>query len=759
MSWTPLDIEDRLLRKTPAIMLIIGIFLGTYLTFLLYSNYKTQQALNSSALESAQLNFEKYVGDIEYFFSERKHDLLYLTNSTEINGYFINKSLGMSEAYGLKLNAYLVKSMLKTNVESKAIQEKHIYTGFTLFDANGKILVETQNEKKASASYKSFITPSASLDDVDIQVVNGDDGYQVILRNHCYLKGKIAGELVAFLNFDTFATYFLKSLAPIDDSNLAIVNSNGNEKTIIFTNRELLVDEKLLTKGDILEYDTLANLPERLSNVSRTPLLAVQKKISHTPFKLVFIVELEKLIKQSIAWQIVTGAAGLIIIFLFSFFIIFQFRIKNKILHSNVVKIEKQQAALENKNAQLQKEIADKKEAEREKRKIEHRLHQAKKMEGVGQLAAGIAHDLNNILSGIVSLPQLLMMQLPEGSPLKPYLMTIEKSGNHAAMIVKDMLTLSKGALEMEDIVNLGDVVDEFLKSPERQKLSDTHPGVRLKTNIDKNIHNIKGSSIHLLKLLMNIVNNGADAIKEEGQIEISLQNISINSKKELFKDVQPGEYVHLSVRDTGIGILKKDLKRMFEPFYSSKTLGRKGSGLGMVIVWNTVKEHDGSIFIESEVEKGTTIHVCFPKTEEQISYHIPDSKITPISGNGESILIVDDTQVQLDIARAILESLNYSVTTVNNGVEAVERYASKQFDLILLDMMMEPGISGLETTKRILSKFPDAQIIIASGYSESGMVRNSIALGARQFIQKPYSVNSLSSTIHEILSTEAVKH
>lgn len=401
---------------------------------------------------------------------------------------------------------------------------------------------------------------------------------------------------------------------------------------------------------------------------------------------------------------------------------------------------------------ELQREIKERHEAELKQQAAEHKLRQAQKMEGIGQLAAGVAHDLNNILSGLVSLPQLLLMQLPAHSPLRPSLETIRKSGDHAAQIVQDMLTLSKGGVAAEEVVNLSEILREFVQSPECLRLRDTHPGIVIDTKIDDQIFNIKGSHVHLLKLVMNLVNNGADAIHGKGSITIILKNFYTDHPPKHNDRLPPGEYVYLAISDTGSGISPDDLKRVFEPFYSKKKMGRKGTGLGMVIVQNTVKDHDGYIFIESEPGSGTTVNLYFPITREEPNIRVKAVDKKHIIGNGETILVVDDTETQRDIARMVLEDLNYSVCTASSGEQAIEFLKRQEVDLILLDMMM-PGISGLETTKQILEINPKLQILLASGYSESGMVRESLKLGARQFIQKPYTIEDLGSRVSNLLN------
>lgn len=746
--------EDSFLRKTPAIILITGIFLGCYLTFLLYINFKNREELNNSLLERVQLNFDNQVGSIEYFFSERKHDLLFIANSKELTAYFTNKSLGMSEAYGLKLSVYLVEKMLRKNLSGKTIKGMQIYEGFVLYDRNGQVLIDTDKANNTSlAGLAQLSSFPEQIDDVVTEPIKENGNYHIVLRVPCMSKGKRAGEVVAFLNIDTFTVYFLDSLKGIENSAHAITHKSVNDKTLILQSDNLAFYIGSEKYSELTTAEKLAEITQRNNPHGASRFIAFQKKISETPFDLISLFDKKQLFRHTMFWQIFAGMVGLIIVLLSALFILAQFRVKNKILQVNLLKIVKQQADLAEKNIQLKNEMEERKKAERQKRKIEDRLQQAKKMEGVGQLAAGIAHDLNNILSGIVSLPQLLLLKMPEDSPLRPSLLIIEQSGNKAAQIVQDLLTLSKGGHMAEEIVSLGDIIMEYMQSPERKKLNDTHPGVTLKTNIEGSIYKIKGEKVHLFKLLMNLIRNAADAIEERGEIEIILKNRHIDHEEKLFKDMRPGDYVYLTICDTGSGISEENLKRVFEPFYTRKLCGRKGSGLGMLIAWNTVNEHQGSIVLESEIGKGTLAHICFPKTEESIDTEVAVSEPFSVQGHRERILVVDDTQIQLDIASSILESLNYEVTTVNNGVEAVARYSERPFDMVLLDMIMEPGISGLETTKRIITEFPDAKIVIASGYSESEMIKETLELGALRFVQKPYSVDSISSVIQEVLN------
>jgi PAS domain S-box-containing protein len=388
-----------------------------------------------------------------------------------------------------------------------------------------------------------------------------------------------------------------------------------------------------------------------------------------------------------------------------------------------------------------------------ERKKLEAQLYQAEKMEGIGRLAAGIAHDLNNILSGLVTLPELLLLDLPDGDPLKDPIKAIQKSGENAAVIVQDMLTLGNSGLNIVRTIDPVLMVMDYITSPESMRLKNTHPGVKIKLDLEKNVSNIKGSAVHLAKLLMNLVYNAADAIENEGLIVLAVENVYIDKPFGCYETVAEGTYVHFTVSDSGTGISQQDIPMIFEPFYTKKVLGRSGTGLGMAIVWNTVKDHKGYIDIDSEVGVGTRIHLYIPATEDAAEQVGMEQNLAALRGNQETVLVVDDVEEQRKIACTILERLNYRVNVVSGGLEAIESLQQQPADLILLDMIMEPGINGLETCKRIFTMSPQASVLLASGYAESHIVTEALSLGARKYLKKPYSIAMLGAAVRDTLS------
>ena len=406
-------------------------------------------------------------------------------------------------------------------------------------------------------------------------------------------------------------------------------------------------------------------------------------------------------------------------------------------------------------NKELQAEIAVRKHAEKKIRESEEQLRKAQKMEAIGTLAGGVAHDLNNVLSGLISYPELILMDLPPDSPMASSVLAIKKSGEKAANIVQDMLTLARRGVAVSEVVNLNDIIMDYLKSPECEKLKETHPDVSLEISLEPDLLGIAGSPIHLSKTVMNLVSNAAEALVDGGSVSISSENRYIDHPIRGYDDIEEGDYVTLTVGDTGIGIEARDIERIFEPFYTKKAMGRSGTGLGMAVVWGTVKDHKGYIDVQSTVGKGTRFFIYLPACRQPSTRKATRRPIEDYKGKGEHLLIVDDVQVQREIATDILTRLGYRVDAVASGEEAVDYLKSQTADLLILDMIMDPGMDGLATYKQILKYHPAQKAIIASGFSESERVKEAQKLGAGAYVKKPYLMEKLAAAVKEELGRQ----
>ncbi len=410
--------------------------------------------------------------------------------------------------------------------------------------------------------------------------------------------------------------------------------------------------------------------------------------------------------------------------------------------------VEERTTELSRINTNLKQEMADRKRAEEERRRLAAQIQRAEKMEAIGALAGGVAHDLNNILSGIVSYPELLLHDLPENSPLRRPILTIEASGKKAAAIVQDLLTLARRGVAITEVVNLNDIITDYLNSPEHERLKEFHPEVQFETSLEADLLNVLASPIHLFKTVMNLVSNAVEALPDVGLASVRTRNQYIDRPIRGYSEVQEGDYVVLSVADNGKGISAENLETIFEPFYTKKVMGRSGTGLGMAVVWGTVKDHNGYINVESTEGKGTTFELYFPITRKEAEKDKSTRSIEEYMGHGENILVVDDVEEQREIATVALTKLGYSVHTCSSGEEAVEYMKTNSANLLILDMIMDPGMDGLDTYKKILQLHPAQKAIIASGFSETARVKEAQRSGAGEYIRKPYTLEKLGLAV-----------
>jgi CheY-like chemotaxis protein len=275
---------------------------------------------------------------------------------------------------------------------------------------------------------------------------------------------------------------------------------------------------------------------------------------------------------------------------------------------------------------------------------------------------------------------------------------------------------------------------------------------VTFASDLDPDLLNIKGSPVHLGKTIMNLVSNAAEAIVEKGDVRIRTENRFLEQPLQGSDEATKGDYVLLTVSDNGRGISAKDVGKIFEPFYTKKVMGRSGTGLGLAVVWGTVKDHRGCIDVQSEETKGSTFTLHFPVTREEPANAREALSIETYMGRGEKILVVDDVKEQRDLATSMLERLGYRVTTVSSGEEAIAYLRGEKADLVVLDMIMEPGMDGLETYQGILAIHPAQRAVIVSGFSETNRVVKAQELGAGAYVRKPYILEKIGVAIRREL-------
>ena len=387
-----------------------------------------------------------------------------------------------------------------------------------------------------------------------------------------------------------------------------------------------------------------------------------------------------------------------------------------------------------------------------ERQVLEEQLNRDQKMKAIGLMAGGVAHDLNNILSGIVSYPELLLLKMDKEDDLRPSLEAIRRSGLEASEVVSDLLTVARGVVAKKENTSLNMLIQAYLDSTDFQQLKTLNPLISFDISLAPELRNISSSPIHVRKCLMNLIINGVEAIQGKGTISIVTSNhdqpLPLTKIKQ---NCSKRNFTKVVIHDNGSGISPNDIDHIFEPFYTKKVMGRSGTGLGLAVVWNTMSDHDGTVSVFSDPH-GTTFELYFPSTKSKIAPLPEQENWKDYVGKGETILVIDDEPTQRMIASQLLTLLEYSVQTVSSGEAAVEYSKSHSTDLLILDMIMRPGQNGRKTFEQILKIHPQQKAIIASGFADDADVRATLEMGANAFISKPYTLLQLALTIHKTL-------
>ena len=398
-------------------------------------------------------------------------------------------------------------------------------------------------------------------------------------------------------------------------------------------------------------------------------------------------------------------------------------------------------------------DITEQKRGEDEKKKLEAQLLHAQKMEAVGTLAGGVAHDFNNVLQSVSGYVQLLLMRKGEDDPDLNYLNQIDKSIQRAAELIQQLLIFSRKVESKLEPVELNQEVVNVHKL-----LMKTIPKmVDIELHLAGDIETVNADPIQLEQIIMNLAVNSSHAMPDGGKFIIETENVVLDENycKAHLGSI-PGEYVLLAVSDTGCGMNRETLKHIFEPFYTTKETG-KGTGLGLAMVYGIVKSHGGYIMCYSEPGQGTTFKIYLPVLKgEGIERELEHNEVEDIRGGDETIFLVDDEEDILDIGCDILKKYGYTAISADSGERALEVYGREgdRIDLVILDLGM-PGMGGHKCLQKLLEIAPEIKVIIASGYSANGRVEKTLKAGASGFIGKPYRLAEMLKKVRGVLDTK----
>lgn len=378
-----------------------------------------------------------------------------------------------------------------------------------------------------------------------------------------------------------------------------------------------------------------------------------------------------------------------------------------------------------------------------ENKRLEEELSRAQRMEAAGRVAGQIAHDFNNLLSPLMAYPDLIRMECKDERVL-PLVEQMQAVAIQMSEINQQLLTLGRRGHYAVEVIRLDRLLERLLAS---HTLPRT---VVLEEDIAPDLMPIKGGAAQLNRAFSNLINNAREAMNDIGTLRITMRNVYLDRPLKGYETVQRGEYVRVEIGDTGCGIEKKIMHRIFEPFFSTKITDKKrGSGLGLSVVRAVIEDHNGYLGMESRSGEGAAFSFYFPISRETVSPEAPALSI--LSGGDERILVVDDDPIQREVLRRILEQVGYNVTFLESGEEAVSYVKDHPCDLLVLDMIMD-GIDGTETYRRIREICPDQKAVILSGYAESDRVAEAQRMGAGAFIRKPVHMRELSDAIRREL-------
>jgi signal transduction histidine kinase/CheY-like chemotaxis protein len=400
-------------------------------------------------------------------------------------------------------------------------------------------------------------------------------------------------------------------------------------------------------------------------------------------------------------------------------------------------------------------DLTERKEAEAEREELEERLRQAQKMEAIGQLAGGVAHDFNNLLQAINGYTELTMNKLPPDSSALENMQKVADAGERAADLVNQLLAFSRRQIMQPTVLEVNNIVSSLLKMLSR--IIGEHIQLDFNRSEDVELH-VSADRVMLEQVIMNLCVNARDAMPDGGSLTIQTERSVLSPDFcQHHTWAEPGDYVQLTISDTGTGIDSDTLEHIFEPFFTTKGIG-KGTGLGLATVYGIVKQHHGLINVRSQPGEGTTFEIYLPSSDNQPN-QTDGSEEEEVEGGHETILLAEDENVVNDLAVELLQNAGYTVFSASNGTEALDIFQqhSDEIQLLVLDIIM-PDKGGKEVYETIHAQRPDIPVVFASGYSENNLDPNLLRKDGVTLIQKPFKRKKLLKAIRPLLSSSSRK-
>jgi len=604
-------------RKSALAILIVCLSLVGFIGLLMGFNYRSQEALRKSTLMRFRLDSEKRAVALEYFFSERKYDLGSIAASKEIQSYFINKAMGMSEQYGLKVSLFVIGKVLEKTIQERVVQGDGIYARFLLVNREGKVLVDSAGAVEEQRLKIALHQPGVESGEPAIFFERTNEGVNILVIAPCFYGSRLGGFLISWLRIGTIFDHFVDSPPAVSSKGSALSLEDGglicpptNRECVSFRKRfpDLMAQER--KEGLFSGTVALGDAPPQEFLLSSVP-------ISKMPLSLVSWVQREEIQGAVTPSEMLLGAGFLAVFILLGAGLLLRYNTLNLLLTARFKQAEKQQNILGEKNRQLQDEIHRRQEAEG-KLELQRTLRmRSDRLRSLGEMAAGIAHELNQPLVGVRGLAELLLLQMESGkAPPKEEIShkidLIVRQADRMVHIINHVRLFARDAgNEKTSLVDLNDVVHSGVDLLRTQLGSQ---GLMLEEHLFSEYLPVQLNPFSVEEVILNLLSNARDALTERKDGETSTPRIQVNTWSE---DGTDGKLAILQISDNGAGMTPEVAGKVFDPFYTTKAPDR-GTGLGLSIAKSIVEGFGGKISIETKEGEGTHFTVAFPCSSQK---------------------------------------------------------------------------------------------------------------------------------------------
>jgi PAS domain S-box-containing protein len=872
-----MTVDRNLLRQQNISTVLISLALIGCIAILLFVTYTSQSRIQDFALDQLRQDTEKRAGAVSYFFQERRSDLESLAEQRALSTFFENEALGMSMRYGLRDSLLAVGEQFGKLLDEKRLGGRAIYTRVLFMNSDGTTLAERVDPRFEENDMASFSPlPHGDGAHAEIRLMAEGSRTEVIATIPYYFKEMYVGSLIACIATDAVYDYLLRAENSSSKRALAVTSETGG---LLYTFFGQAKDSIYSIEG---HFDEMVpgvthryRLPE--NNTAGGEVIVIRTRIQDTPFYLVGLAPVEEILSGLAPGQLLFLMAAVCFLILGGMLLVTRTNTRKFVLQARLDEAARAGRALEEKNELLQKEIAERlqaeeslrnseerfstfmyhlpaavfikdsegrllfanqflrdllgfqdcigkttnellpvetaermtadddkalnqglqvitetlrnargtervfethkfpvlmgrdvtllggislditerKRVEEEKEVLEGQLRQAQKMEAVGTLAGGIAHDFNNILAAIIGYAEMALSDSLPHSAIHGYLQQVLNAGHRAKNLVKQILSFSRMQQSRERVpVEIAPLIEEAVKLL-RASLPTT---IEIRQVIDTEAGTALADPTEIHQVLVNLCTNAAQAMEgKQGLLEVRLSEKSLDSETVgALKDLNHGPYLKLTVSDSGPGMEPAILERIFDPYFTTKEVG-KGSGLGLAVVHGIVKRHQGAIEVSSEPGEGTTFTIYLPKIEREAAEQ--GSPGLSIPKGSERILLVDDEEALAVLEQKMLERLGYSVLAKTGSAEALEIFKAQphHFDLVISDYTM-PQMTGADVAREMIRIRPDIPVILCTGFTESITEEEAKSMGIRAFLLKPLNLLDLGGIVRKILDEEGFK-